>query len=88
MKGHFENNFGAMSVYFDNAIIQTGNASVYVESNFGEVQLFIPKEWRILNCLDHSFGNVVEVGICEESSNCTLTLNGEANFGKIVIHYI
>ena len=88
MKGHFENNFGSMSVYFDNAIIQSGGAVAYVECNFGEIQLFIPKEWKVANYMSHSFGNIEERGFCEGTSNSMLTLNGEANFGNIVIHYI
>lgn len=88
MRGHFENNFGSMSVYLDNAIIQTGSATVAVECNFGELQLFIPKEWRVLNNLEHSFGSIDEKGRCEATSNSTLVLNGDANFGCIVIHYI
>lgn len=88
MRGHFENNFGSMSVYFDNAIIQTGNATAIVECNFGEIQLFIPREWRVLNNLERSFGNIEERGRCEGTSNSTLVLSGDANFGAIVIHYI
>ena len=87
-KGHFENNFGEMSVYFDNAIIQPGGAVVYAECNFGELQLFIPKEWRVENYLSHSFGSVEEKGYCEGTSESRLSLNGEVNFGNIVIHYI
>ena len=87
-KGHFENNFGSMSVYFDNAIIRPDGAVVYAECNFGELQLYIPKEWKVTNYLKHSFGNIEERGYCEGTSTSTLTLEGEANFGNIVIHYI
>ena len=86
--GEFENNFGSMSIYFDNAIIQDESAFVRVECNFGEMQLFIPKEWKVENYLGHSFGEVRERGYCEGTSTSTLILEGEANFGEIVIHYI
>lgn len=88
LRGDFENSFGSMSVYFDNAIIQAPTATVNVINHFGETQLFIPKEWKVINNIEHSFGNVDERGRCEGSSNCTLILNGEANFGEIEIHYI
>jgi len=88
MRGHFENNFGSMSVYFDNAIIQTEMATAVVECNFGEIQLFIPKEWQVMNNLERNLGNVEERGRCEGTSNSKLVLNGEANFGNIVVHYI
>ena len=47
-----ENNFGSMSVYFDNAIIAGEAASVEVENNFGETNLYIPKEWKVQNELE------------------------------------
>lgn len=83
-----ENNFGTLSVYFDNAIIQEGSAFVNVENNFGETNLYIPKEWQIRNNLERSFGAINEIGRYEGSSSTVLFLNGSANFGAINIHYI
>ncbi len=83
-----ENNFGSLSVYFDNAVVQSGTAVVNVESNFGEVHLYIPKEWRVQNNLDRSFGTIREDGSSIGSSVTVLFLNGSANFGVITIHYV
>lgn len=83
-----ENNFGSMSVYFDNAIIAGEAASVEVENNFGETNLYIPKEWKVQNELKRSFGAVEEIGRGEGSSVATLYLRGAANFGVIKIYYI
>lgn len=88
VNGHFENNFGSMSVYFDNAMIQEETASAVVECNFGEIQLFIPKEWQVINELQQNLGGIQERGRCEGTSHCRLILKGEANFGEIVVHYI
>ena len=88
LRGDFENNFGSMAIYFDNAIIQAPEAVVNVINHFGETQLFIPKEWNLVNNLEHSFGNVQMKGRYEGTSACTLILNGEANFGEIEIHFI
>lgn len=84
----FENNFGSMSIYFDNAMIQAPEAVVNVTNHFGETKLFIPKEWSIVNNIDHSFGNVKMRGRYEGTSTCMLVLNGEANFGEIEINFI
>ncbi len=84
----FENNFGSMSVYFDNAMIQEETASAVVECNFGEIQLFIPKEWQVINELQQNLGGIQERGRCEGTGHCRLILKGEANFGEIVVHYI
>lgn len=83
-----ENNFGTLTVYFDNAIVQTGTASVLIENNFGETNLYIPKEWRVENNLDRAFGSVQEKGRREETGTTTLYLNGNAAFGAIIIYYI
>ena len=86
--GHFENNFGSLSVYFAHAIIQNGTATAYVENHFGEIQLYIPKEWKVVNNLEHTFGSIDESGRQEGSSASTLILKGETSFGAIEIHYI
>lgn len=85
---HIENNFGSMSVYFDNAIVQDGTALVEVENNFGETNLYIPKEWKVQNNLDRSFGGINVRGMNEGSSNTMLLINGSANFGAINIYYV
>lgn len=83
-----ENNFGALSIYFDNAIVQNDSAFVNVENNFGETNLYIPKEWKIQNNLKRSFGAVNEHGSSTGTSNTLLYINGSANFGAINLHYI
>ena len=86
--GSFENHFGSLTVYFDNAMIQNDTATVFVENHFGAIALYIPKEWKVINNIEHNFGGVEESGRYEGSSACTLVLNGEASFGAIEIHYI
>lgn len=83
-----ENNFGSLNVYFDNAIIQGGQASVSVENNFGETVLYIPKQWKVENNISRAFGSVSEVGRYEGSSESVLYLQGECNFGSVEIHYV
>ncbi|WP_075680758.1 LiaF transmembrane domain-containing protein [Roseburia sp. 831b] len=83
-----ENNFGSLTVYFDNAVIQSGTAYVRIENNFGETNLYIPKEWKINNNIDRSFGGVTEEGRWEGTSSNMLYIQGETNFGSIKIIYI
>ena len=83
-----ENNFGTISVYFDNAIVQSGSAFANVENNFGETNLYVPKEWKVQNNLERSFGAINEVGSSIGTSNTMFFINGSANFGAINIHYI
>lgn len=85
---HLENNFGSMTIYFDNAIIQGASAYVEVGNSFGETNLYIPKEWKVENNMERAFGSVSEKGRPEGSSNCILYIRGEVNFGSVVIHYV
>ena len=80
--------FGSLTVYFDNAIIQSGSAKIKVDNSFGETNLYIPKEWKTENNLGQAFGSVKTHGVCEGSSNNTLKLKGETSFGEINIYYI
>lgn len=87
-RAYLENNFGSMTIYFDNAIIQGETAFVEVENNFGETILYIPKEWKVQNELEHCFGNINEHGKVIGTSSAVLYLKGETNFGIIEIYYI
>ena len=87
-KARLENNFGSMTIYFDNAVIQGGTATVKVDNNFGETVLYIPKEWKVHNELEHVFGSVNEHGKCVGTSSAELCLIGETNFGNIEIYYV
>lgn len=85
---HLENNFGSLTVYFDNAIIQGDSAQVSIENNFGVTALYIPKEWKVVTNLEHSFGSIDEYGASDGSSDTALYIQGETNFGHIELHYV
>ena len=87
-KAHLENNFGSMTIYFDNAIIQGDTAYVKIDNNFGETILYIPKEWKVQNELEHCFGNINEHGKSLGTGSAVLHLKGETNFGYIGIYYV
>ena len=87
-KADVENNFGTLTVYFDNATIQSQRAEINVENNFGETNLYIPKEWKTENQLGHSFGSVKTHGRPEGTSVNVLKLKGEAAFGEINVYFI
>lgn len=85
---HLENNFGSMTLYFDNAIIQQETARIEVENSFGQIALYIPKEWQIRTDVDTSFGCLKEYGTYKGNSNTLLYILGESNFGNIELHYV
>ena len=87
--GRFESNFGSLKVYFNNTVMLEPQATAFVASSFGSLELYIPKEWIVVNQIKSPiFGEVREKGYCAQSATNTLFLKGECNFGKIDIFYI
>lgn len=88
--GWFSSSFGQLAVYFDQAHVAPEGAEIHVECSFGSVQLYIPKEWRVTDQMETSFGSVecdVPRAVPQEGAP-RLTLVGEVSFGSIQIHYI
>ena len=79
-----ENSFGSAIRYINSDNFRRAA----IENNFGETNLYIPKEWKIQNNLDRSFGAIRETGSSIGTSSTVLYLNGSANFGEIHLHYI
>ncbi|MFV0362341.1 MAG: LiaF transmembrane domain-containing protein [Suipraeoptans sp.] len=81
--------FGGMKVYFDNAHIQGDSAVIKLEVVFGNMELFLPKEWNII--MDTT---CVCSGIQEKNrpsgdiNGPTVRLTGEVVFGGATILYV
>ena len=80
--------FGSLKVYFDNAMIQNGAARIFLDVSFGGVELFVPKEWNVVNNVSASFGSVDEKNSSRSSGVPVVTLTGKVSFGGIEIVYI
>lgn len=81
--------FGAATVYFDNAQIPSGNAVVNIGCHFGGVELYVPKNWQIVNHMNSSFGAVDEkTPHSYDEVTATLTLEGSNSFGGVTIYYV
>lgn len=88
-KANLETSFGKLTVYFDNAAIADGKAVAKVETSFGEMELYIPKEWKVILDVDTSFGGIREHGkYSGTSEENTLLIVGEVSFGSMEIYYI
>lgn len=83
-----ENNFGALNVYFDNAVIANGEAEISVENNFGETNLYIPKTWRVDCKQSTAFGDIRFYGQANADMDAPLLrINAETNFGAIKVYF-
>ncbi|TAH69162.1 MAG: hypothetical protein EWM47_07225, partial [Anaerolineaceae bacterium] len=50
--------FGDVKVYFDNAKIPSGRADIYLDVSFGDVDLYIPRTWNVVNDVHAFFGDM------------------------------
>lgn len=89
-RGQFAVSFGELEVYFDQAQLSPDGAEVFVECSFGEMKLFIPKQWQVYDKITTSLGSVENnVRLSQPDANSPkLTLTGNVSFGSIEIHYI
>nr|MBQ8252023.1 hypothetical protein [Lachnospiraceae bacterium] len=85
---NIEAKFAGMKVYFDNAIIQNGHATVHLDVSFAGVELYVPKEWRVENLMTSSFGGVEEKNRSVGGNGPILTLRGHVSLGGITILYV
>lgn len=86
---YVECKFGAVEVYFDDAVMVGSRAEVTVNVFCGGATLYIPRTWKVVNGISCSFGGVDESGknISTPDSNC-LTLRGYVEFSGLEIVYI
>lgn len=85
---NIEAKFAGMKVYFDNAMIQNGHATVNLNVSFAGVELYIPKNWRVENCMSASFGGVEERNKYTTADGPVLTLRGNVSLGGVKIIYV
>lgn len=83
-----ECSFGGMKVFFDNAQIPGGNATIDLSVSFGGVELYIPKEWYVNNQTDCVCGSVDEKNHNRSSGCPMVTLTGDVSFSGVTIIYI
>jgi Predicted membrane protein (DUF2154). len=83
-----EANFSGVKIYFDNAKVPSGNATLNIDINFSGVELYIPAEWKVINHLDCSVGGISEKGKAPAGETITLTLDGDVSFSGITVYYV
>lgn len=81
-----ECSFAGLKVYLDSAKLSGGQAVVNVYSSFGGLELYIPKEWKVVNDISCTFGGAEEKGLKGvENGENTLILKGTVKFSGISI---
>jgi predicted membrane protein len=85
-----KNQFGEMSVFFDGAEVPSGKVSIICHSSFGEMNLFIPKEWHVINKIYTVMGDMDDLsGQSNQSPDAVqCVIDGSVSFGEIKITLI
>lgn len=85
--GQFYCNFGALEVYFDQVHLAPEGAEIFVDCSFGEVKLFFPRSWRVVEKLNSGLGGVTSSfrGNPAAEDAPQITVTGNVSLGSLVI---
>jgi len=80
--------FGALKVYFDNAVMKNDSAVVRLNASFSGVELYIPKGWKVEDKTNVVLGSMNEKNRNNQVTTNTLILVGDIKFSGVEIVYI
>ena len=77
--------FGELSVFFDGAEVPNGHVTIHATVSFGEMDLYIPKDWHVDNRVSVALGNCddrcTNTDLPEGAINCLI--EGNVSFGEL-----
>lgn len=79
--------FGDIKVYFDNALIPSGKADLYLDISFGSAELYIPRSWRVVSKVHVFCGDIKDNGSINQDSP-VVTIHGNVSFGDAKVIYV
>lgn len=80
--------FSGVTVYFDNAKVPNGNATIDINASFSGTELYVPGNWQIINHLDSTFGGLEEKNKKMGETSVVLTLEGKVIFAGVTVYYL
>lgn len=80
-------NFGALKVYFDNARVKD-NATINLDVSFAGVELFVPKDWKIISNVNISLAAVDQQNSPGPKPTKTIKLQGKVHLAGVEITYV
>ena len=83
-----ENVFGSLQIYFTDATLKGGAATLVAENVFGTMVLYVPASWRVVLSTENVFGGTREQGHCDPAGTTVLYIKGEVVFGNMQIKYV
>lgn len=83
-----QNSFGSANVYFDNATVYNGEATIDLENNFGRMNIYLPGTWRASIRQESAFGHVSIHGEPNRDMDAPhVIIKAESNFGELNIFF-
>ena len=83
-----ENSFGSANIYFDNATVYNGEATIDLENNFGKMNIYLPGTWRASIRQESAFGHVSIHGEPNRDMDAPhVIIKAESNFGELNIFF-
>jgi predicted membrane protein len=88
--GQFYCKCGALEVYFDQVQLDPNGAEIYVDCSLGEIKLYFPKTWRIINRLHGSLSGINDESYRSkpEPDAPQIVLTGNVSLGAAEINYV
>ena len=82
--------FGDLSVYLDKAEVPGKEVTINTKVAFGNMDLYIPRDWNITNKVSVSMGDCDDhaSSIYGEEGGVHCTINGSVAFGELAIHKV
>ncbi|NLC18263.1 MAG: cell wall-active antibiotics response protein [Clostridiales bacterium] len=89
-KAVVKTSFGDVRVYFDKAVCPSGKADIYVNVRFGDIVLYLPGNWTIIDSTHNFFGNlsITDRTAYNEADVVEVTLHGSIGFGDVKVVYV
>jgi len=89
-QANISSSFGKLNVFFDNVKLSPNGAEVYVDVSFGKIEMYVPKEWRVIDQIHTSAGavsNNPRAGAAYPDAPI-LTVKGRVSFGNLEFRYV
>lgn len=70
--GEIENGLGSLTVYLNGTTLDSEGATIDIDNGLGRLQLYVPKEFRVVQNIDNGLGSVNTHGTSSTDANSPL----------------
>jgi len=82
-------NMGNLEVYFDDVTLSPNGAVVEASVSLGNIEIYLPREWRVIDELGASLGNAeVDDRFSDDEDAPTIVVRGNASLGNLEVNRI